>query len=317
MLTMREGTEHEIEYDMDEPSPPGSQETLLNSERRKTNFLRRLTKAARITAMVLGGIAVHDIGQVGFSKIEVARAEQESAASEGELRKVYRVIGIVEMLQGQAKDRKDQKTFLITRGIHEKLEEIHATASQGGGNQDTEGELWERTDLENLARNMLPESWKDDIASIRESSKTSKVLTKYGPAKDELALAQTTDGISPEGANIVFFDVPNKPTNVFIASVVAHEAAHANDWEKDATMTLKERMDLLLEATRRVQGSDRYQSGYVENINNKNKELELYSKAKEYWGTICGVFFTDPRALNAKDYQLVARFVYRTDKNFD
>lgn len=314
---MHEGTDRKIEYGAEEAPHQGSQEAARSFEPRKPTFLKKLSRASRVGALILGGIAGHDAVKMGLNEIEAVRVAQESAVSEKELRKIYRTIDVVDRIEQKTRYRQDNGVFVIKWSAEEKLEKIRASTNKERKVQDTENTPRVRTDLENLAKKILPESWGDDIASIQESLIAPKMPARYNMPGGLKKFGEVREITSEqEKVDIIFYDISGD-NNTVIATSLVHEAAHANDWIADATMSLKERMDLLLAVTRRVQSPDRYQSSYVEKINNEDKELELYLKTTEYWAVIAGIFFTDPAALNIKDYEIVANFVHQKDKNFD
>jgi len=102
-----------------------------------------------------------------------------------------------------------------------------------------------------------------------------------------------------------------------VNGTLAHEIGHANDWELDNEMNHEERADLLLSISERLSSEDRFQSNYVESINNADKQKESYLKAIEYWAEICGQYFQDPAQLHVKDFRIVSAEIRRTDPNFN
>jgi len=99
---------------------------------------------------------------------------------------------------------------------------------------------------------------------------------------------------------------------------LSHEIAHANDWDNDNSLTFEERIDFLLKIIDRVQSKDRFMSSYVESITNPDPQHELKRKAKEYWGDICGVYFSgSTQRLNTKDIAIIEWVISLNDPNFD
>jgi hypothetical protein len=102
-----------------------------------------------------------------------------------------------------------------------------------------------------------------------------------------------------------------------VEELITHELGHANDWSSDMEMSNEERLDLLLAVSDRLDAASRYDSSYVESIKNRNKRLERYFKAREYWAEICSAYFNDPDVLDVEDYILVDSVVKKSDPNFN
>lgn len=102
-----------------------------------------------------------------------------------------------------------------------------------------------------------------------------------------------------------------------IWNTILHEGGHAIDWIRAGNLSESEREELRKEVYARVQADDRYKSGYVEAITNKDKAVELSTKAIEYWAEIVEAYLTADPNLPEADAKLVAKYLAKDDPNFD
>ncbi len=104
----------------------------------------------------------------------------------------------------------------------------------------------------------------------------------------------------------------------FAFEAISHESGHANDWETVEGLTPIERLDLLFEVSNRVYAPNRFQSAYVDLIKNDDKQIELYTKTKEYWAEICGEYLAfGKKNLAPKDVELVEFLIKKKDPTFN
>lgn len=152
---------------------------------------------------------------------------------------------------------------------------------------------------------VLPKTWVEgEITRINTDGKIVDLPESYGikGAKEAANAFTGLDGTT----EITFHQADEGVDSRWVLSDgLPHEIAHANDWDNDANLDFKRRLDLLQSVAERVQSSDRYLSSYVEGISNKDSQLELYQKAKEYWAEISTAYFTDPDRLADADYLIV------------
>ena len=95
-----------------------------------------------------------------------------------------------------------------------------------------------------------------------------------------------------------------------------HEIFHANDWKENRLLTRTERLELLDEVIDRVNAKDRYQSGYVETIVNKDKQREMGIKCGEYFAEI-GRAYLEGLPLPQKDAKIIQSVIQKTDPDFN
>lgn len=165
--------------------------------------------------------------------------------------------------------------------------------------------------------NYYPRGWVDtEIASITQSDLPDSLAEEYGIEGESAATCSTEVG---ETKSRIDFHRASQEENLYwvLTNYLPHEIGHANDWSTDEEMSVGERMDLLLAIADRLVSDDRYQSAYVEEINNPDKQQEFYLKATEYWAEICAQYFDLPEAMNIKDFALVDRVVRRGDPQYD
>ncbi len=162
-----------------------------------------------------------------------------------------------------------------------------------------------------------PKGWiENEVAAIRQVDIDERMPEEYG-IEGQVA-GSCAGGDWDRRANITLMRLTKDDNlHVLTNSTISHELGHANDWDSDQEMTEEERINLLLAVGERLDDSDRYQSWYVESIQNKDKKYELYKKAKEYWAEICRQYFYIPHDLNIKDFRLVEGVIKKADPQFD
>ena len=168
--------------------------------------------------------------------------------------------------------------------------------------------------LRSILEKTYPRNWfKGEVSAIGFSKKTQELGTHYG-IPDGKAWAN----FNRNTKKITFYE-PAQQHFIFenVSECLAHELGHANDWESDDDVSLEDKAALLLEVTERLEREDRYESSYVESIENDNPQLKKYLKATEYWGEICAAYFRSPESMNYKDFKLVNDWVRKNDPKFD
>jgi hypothetical protein len=162
-----------------------------------------------------------------------------------------------------------------------------------------------------------PEGFVDDEVSLityRDEHMAS--AEKYGIPHGKTA-AQAEGGTGAERVVITFFKgSQDQPSSEIWGETLGHELGHAGDWVRDKEMSKAEREAFQAKVRERVQADDRYLSGYVESINNKEKEKELDIKAEEYWAEIFAAYLAG-QSLPEADKRLVLDRVAMNDPDFD
>ena len=168
----------------------------------------------------------------------------------------------------------------------------------------------------------FPKNWVNrEVTSIsqRAQSVGEKLATLLGGlGADGEVVASASMAYESEKAEIVFYGVTSKLPMQYIANdFLTHELAHANDWESDIEMNEEERDRLLLQISERLDADDRHKSEYVESLTHRDKRVQKYAKAKEYFAEICAVYFSNPEILHVKDFEIVNAVVKKHDPEFD
>lgn len=173
--------------------------------------------------------------------------------------------------------------------------------------------------LKRVITEVFPDGWvRNEIKSIKYKDEHKKPGLEYGLGEEWETVAECGHFVfSGEKSEITFYKTKNDRTGESNLAVIAHEIAHANDWGADNEMTAEERVNLLLAIAKRLESSDRFQSLYVESIQNKDEQKKKYLQATEYWAEVCRQAFTDPSKLHIEDFNLVKKCVERGDKKFD
>lgn len=170
--------------------------------------------------------------------------------------------------------------------------------------------------LRTFATRTFPRGWvSNEVVSIEQSDARDPLPERYG-IKDSESAASCERG---SDRDTIVFHGASKDENIgwVLRDCLPHELGHANDWESDAEMSGEERMNLLLAIGERLGSKDRYQSSYVERINNPDEQYERYQKATEYWAEICAQYFRNPEAMDVKDFMLVDDRVRKVDPGYD
>ena len=179
----------------------------------------------------------------------------------------------------------------------------------------------------------FPKSWVEGEVSAIKYNSLDKPISY---ASLESNNAKTWADFNRNNKEITFYK-PAETSSTYenINKCLTHELGHANDWCSDNETSLKDRMELLLAITDRLNSPDRYESSYVENIGISEKSMlekyvafshnekyspeqeQRYNKATEYWAEICSVYFSSPTMLNYEDFKLVDDWVKKNDPNFN
>ncbi|MFA5841032.1 MAG: hypothetical protein WC847_02045 [Candidatus Paceibacterota bacterium] len=128
-----------------------------------------------------------------------------------------------------------------------------------------------------------------------------------------------------QGGNVYLYTNPELSGGTIPVdnTTIAHEFAHANDWDSDINLNILERQTQLLEVHKRLMapdafGKDDINSDYLPHLNGTRDGL--LRAAHEYWAEICAEYFTNPESFlkdHPNDFKLVDSFVKKKDPAFD
>ncbi len=173
-------------------------------------------------------------------------------------------------------------------------------------------------DLDKHIKTNFPKNWfsQDKVDTINISNQENNLSEQYNLGEDSKTLAFYNTDQDKITFN-EFQDLHEKNINEFI-STLAHESAHANDWRTSKELSLNQRLDIMVKVKDRLLAKDRYISGYVEAINNKDEKEETVLKSEEYFAEICGEYFTHgPSRLDNKDIEIIEEVIQANDPEYD
>lgn len=158
----------------------------------------------------------------------------------------------------------------------------------------------------------LPSKWVYSVKSIVQSRDKKRI--HYEGLKDQYALASTIE--NDEGAEIRYYSNSKSQPLDYVINSLAHEIAHANDWDNNH-ISYEDRLDLLLKISKRINAENRYQSDYVKSIKGDNLHKTNYDRATEYWAEISEQYFSDSTKLNFEDFRIVDEYIHRVDPKYN
>lgn len=104
---------------------------------------------------------------------------------------------------------------------------------------------------------------------------------------------------------------------MMIKETLAHEAAHNNSWH-NKYLSVEQRLKLLQNMIDRLKSSNRFQSNYVESIQNDDEQKELLLKAGEYWAEINRAYIGwDSSRLPDEDKKIIESMLQELHLEFD
>jgi hypothetical protein len=183
-------------------------------------------------------------------------------------------------------------------------------------------------DLENLwSQNFYPAGIiENNVSEIEFLEKNSKNVEGYNI---EGNMAASAGGFSEK---ISFYASDNAYKNMGIEERIktldwhfSHELGHSADWKNNNNLNPVERAEFLYEVAKTFEkpGSFRDVLGYIDSINNPDKQKENYYKVTEYWAELCQTYLTFPDlikeegVLSAEEVALVKKWMQKEDKEFD
>lgn len=172
-----------------------------------------------------------------------------------------------------------------------------------------------------------PDSWLRNIKEIYFCGDREEIGERYGK---ELA-NEKKDGEFERGV-IKFFlekDVVIDPEKIYdLDKAFGHEIGHGNDWETNARLSRRERVELLFQSMSQMSSDKSFKwaneeysgQSYHGKIQNDDHNLEAYLQTKEYFATLCEAYFSQPGRMSSlypEDFKTISELVQRTDPNFD
>jgi len=301
-------------------------------------FLRRVARNTIVTVLATQAL-VHGNREIGRLKFErnfgdKAEATELLASKEQKIKELfgdnysYNADLYRNNLSGERKEHEFMGAFTEASTDMEALDPNYRYPESEGRGSNVEvsdvkylgGEL-KGESLRKIAQETFPKNWvKGEVSQITQEGEPDFNMDEYGLREGWVTLATCgkDDVDNSRKSKIEFYQVSNEQSRQeLFGRVLAHEFAHANDWERDNEMSTTERADLILAIAKRLESEDRYKSDYVESINNSDKQKERYYKATEYWAEICSAYFNNPDSLNVQDWFLVHENVKKSDPSFD
>ena len=183
----------------------------------------------------------------------------------------------------------------------------------------------ERGDIESILKT-FPNSFVANIKKIQYETKNRKMPKAYGAEGEIVAQADIISREITIFENEKKFIEGTKETYLVsgkvverknyneLASTIAHEITHLNDWRSNSILSTKERFLLLKAIIERVESKNRCKLPYdIESFSNKDKKLELELKALEYFAGICDIYFNSPDLLPHKDLRIMQDLIKKID----
>jgi hypothetical protein len=163
----------------------------------------------------------------------------------------------------------------------------------------------------------LPTTYQIDAPTIRYEDEKMPLPERYGIKEKGSDIPEIEAAHASPSANEIVFSAGARGSFWFDLSCVLHEEAHLKDWSTNKSLTLEERMTLVQEVIDRVNAPDRFRSAYVESIKNPNRQVELDTKATEYYAEITEAYFDRTHfLLSQKDKQIIEQVVHETNPTF-
>jgi len=184
-------------------------------------------------------------------------------------------------------------------------------------------------DLQKLwSEKYYPKGWLNEEVAIVEYQDTEspeEIISGFA----EGALSAAHKPGEKGKSQIVFFKSIHPETNDEFKELVrmlnwhfSHEVSHANDWDNEAELDFKRRIEFLHEITQSCfrEGAFRDAFGNIESIKNSIPFVERYNKTREYWANICDRYFAIPKEFKEvypDEFALVDKYVKIEDPTYD
>lgn len=171
--------------------------------------------------------------------------------------------------------------------------------------------------LKTIIEKTYPKGWfKNNMADIKQGKPdVTEFIAKDKRKWDTLAVAFDMTKEGKAKSSIVFNQEVSRgwPVGHLINHTLSHESCHA----VEHGLSIADSNNLFEAVAERIEAPDRFQSEYVENIEDADKKARDFSKAQEYWAEICAQFFNDPTQLHIKDFRMVSEQVKKVDPAFN
>lgn len=214
-----------------------------------------------------------------------------------------------------------QKSTKINKEVNPESIEVKGFEKAGLSNEDLK-KLW--------SEKYYPKGWLDEeVAEVEYIDKREKPGKHYGLDKESIAIS--AHGNAEKGKSKLFFfksyalPETNTEKEQFIIALdwhFGHESSHANDWETEAELDFKTRVEFLYDVSQNCFKKDAFRDGfkYIEAVKNQNPNIERYYKVSEYWAVCCDHYFTVPETfeeLYPREFEMVDKYVKKEDSTFN
>jgi hypothetical protein len=281
-----------------------------------------------ISALIVAGIVTFGPGVEGFKSITapsspdkyITYVEKQSGADEVK----------AEMMRGKLKFLEEKFSPHVTdylmkadaaakensKNMPEKP--VIAGFEKAGIDEKDLGELWSK-------KHYPVGAIEGNVSSVKYLGTQTKNVSDYNIAGQAAASAEDftdsiafhDDGIKVETKKDLLDRIESLDWHF------SHELGHNVDWVNQNKLDPADRAEFLHDVAQAFEkpGSFRDPMGYINSINNPDKQKENYYKVREYWATLCEEYLSFPEL--AKDYfskdelVLVKKWLEREDKNFD
>jgi hypothetical protein len=180
----------------------------------------------------------------------------------------------------------------------------------------------------------FPQGWIDgtipSIQNVDGIRSDSSKKGEYKKGENKTGSGARASGRSRQADNAVELDARfiqseiRDPRDIVIAlhESFTHETVHDNDWDNDADLTLRERVDFLSDVARAFDAPGAYRgfNDCVNTIKNPDKGRERVHKVSEYWAMLGELYFNSPKdfkRLTSAEQQLAQKWIRRDDVMFN
>ncbi len=171
----------------------------------------------------------------------------------------------------------------------------------------------------------FPKEWlQSGLLEFKYKDEDLKLPAAYGEKpRPAIALCSNREG---RGAATVTYGREAKAQDLeqLFDRDVVHELAHVFDPLGHDSLPMLKRLQFLERLLNRVKSKSRYRPGtpdYVDSIVNKDRRIQLFNRATEYWAVIFEEFFSEPyRAMTTlpdEDRSLIEDYLLETAPSFD
>lgn len=273
-----------------------------------------------------------------WKKEDTAKKKDISRAG----RKIASILGAVfigqAMLSGAPVPESKAETPQVQSKLADDLEKkvgryaVISAARKRGTYQEAQRAIpnitgWEKLGIPNeavdqITRETLPRGWYDtNLGEIRLAADEKLQITKgYNIPGDALAVCYPDARLGGRH-RIKFGQAATKDhtPEQLLSVALSHELAHAHDF-RFALIAPEKRLEIFSKIIERLSAKNKFQSSYVEKINNPDKQVELVDKAIEYFAVIVSEYLSDPvlakYRIAKEDVEIVKGFLAAVDPEF-